>query len=89
VEEKKQLKAAIQAISLGRFQKLQREINKLKKDVKKAPLKAVELLDAVLTIVNRYPIQNDDLEDRPMVTIKSFDKLKPEIIISQSFDHKD
>lgn len=88
-EEKKQLKAAIQAISLGRFQKLQREINKLKKDVKKAPLKAVELLDAVLTIVNRYPIQNDDLEDRPMVTIKSFDKLKPEIIISQSFDHKD
>jgi superfamily II DNA/RNA helicase/HKD family nuclease len=86
-EEKKQLKAAKQAISLGRFQKLQREINKLKKDVKKAPLKPVELLDAMLTIINRYPIQNEDLEDRPLVTIKSFDKLKPEIIISQSFDH--
>ncbi len=87
-EEKNLIKAAKQAVKLGKFQKLQREVNKLKKNAKVAPLKATELLDALLKIINQYPVlQNASLDQRPAITIKSFEKLKPEIIISESFTH--
>jgi hypothetical protein len=49
-------------------------------------MKAVELLDAILKIIDKYPIEHTDNGDtRPTVTIKSFEKFKPEIIISESF----
>jgi superfamily II DNA/RNA helicase len=84
--EKEKIKAAKQAIKLGKFQKLQRDVNTLKKNVKKTPMKAVELLDAIIKIIDIYPIEiSDNGEARPTVTIKSFDKFKPEIIISESF----
>lgn len=87
-EEKKLIKAAKQAVKLGKFQKLQRDVNKLKRNSKKAPLNATDLMDALIKIINNYPVlQNDDLDQRPAVTIKSFEKLKPEIIISESFSH--
>lgn len=85
-EEKKLIKAAKQAIKLGKFQKLQRDVNKLKRDTKTTKLKAVDLLDAMIKIINLYPVQQaDTMEERPTVTVRSYEKLKPEIIISESF----
>jgi hypothetical protein len=84
--EKDKIKSAKQAIKLGKFQQLQRDVNNLKKNVKKTPLKPVELLDAILKIIDKYPIDRGDNGDtRPTVTIKSFEKFRPEIIISESF----
>lgn len=87
--EKDRIKATKVAIKLGRFQQLQRDVNNLKKNVKKTPLKPVDLLDALLRIIDNYPIDTSDNGDaRPTVTIKSFEKFKPEIIISESFSFK-
>lgn len=83
--EKDKIKASKLAIKLGRFQQLQRDINNLKKNVKKTPLKPVDLLDALLRIIDKYPIDLENGDTRPTVTIKSFEKFKPEIIISESF----
>ena len=86
-EEKLKIKTAKQAIKIGKFQKLQREVNALKKNTKTTRISATQLLDALLDIINRYPIDiNDHTDNRPMVTIKSFDKYQPDIIISESFD---
>ena len=84
-EDKSMIRAAKNAVKLGKFQKLQRDINKLKKDAKSLGLKPVELLDALIDVITNYPIHNNALEDRPTVTIRSFEDLKPEIIISESF----
>jgi hypothetical protein len=84
--EKDKIKASKLAIKLGRFQQLQRDINNLKKNVKKTSIKPVDLLDAVLRIIDKYPIDHlENGDTRPTVTIKSFEKFKPEIIISESF----
>lgn len=86
IAEKEKIKAAKQAIKLGKFQQLQRDVNNLKRNVKKTPLKPVELLDALLRIIEKYPIdEKDNTDNRPTVTIKTFEKFKPEIIISESF----
>ena len=54
--------------------------------MKVTKLKAVDLLDAMIKIINQYPVLHlDGIEDRPTVTIRSYEKLKPEIIISESF----
>ncbi len=89
-EEKRLIRVAKQAIKLGKFQKLQREVNKLKRDTKVVKLNAVDLMDAALKIIKRYPVlQVENMEERPTVTIRSYEKLKPEIIISESFaQHK-
>ena len=84
--EKNLIKAAKNAIKLGKFQQLQRDVNNLKRNVKKTPLKPVDLLDVLLKIIEKYPIDTDENGDfRPTVTVKSFEKYKPEIIISESF----
>ncbi len=86
--EKDKIISAKKAIKLGKFQKLQREVNTLKRNVKKSPLKAVDLLDAMLNIIDKYPIDTkEDIEIEQEVTIKFFEKLKPEIIISESYSH--
>jgi len=86
--EKELLQNAKQAIRLGKFQQLQRDVNKLAKTVKTAPLKPSILLEEVIKILNRYPLQAVE-EDAihsltPIFNIKEF---KPEIIISESFDN--
>jgi len=87
-DEKLKIKAAKQAVKLGRLQKLQRDINALKRNVKKAPLPPVELLDALLKIINNYPLETADNSDvRPTVSVRSSNKLKPEIIISESYSY--
>ena len=85
-EDKRLIKAAKQAIKMGRFQKLQRDVNKLKKDAKGLRMKPLDLLDTMLEVIRKYPVmQSETDEENPLVSIRSFDKLKPEIIISESF----
>ena len=86
--EKQKIKAAKTAIKLAKFQKLQREVNALKRNAKKSKIKPVELLDAVIKIIDKYPIDtNDDETSTPIVTVKTFEKMKPEIIISESYSY--
>ena len=87
-EESNMIKATKQAVKLGRYQKLQRDINALQRNVKKTPIKPVELLDALLKIIAMYPIESTDNTDtRPTITIKSLHNLRPEIIISESYSY--
>jgi len=87
-DEIEKIKAAKQAIKLGKFQKLQREVNALKKNLKKTRIQPVEMLDALLRIIDKYPIEIEDTTDvRPTVTLKSYNNLKPEIIISESYQY--
>lgn len=88
-KEKELIKAAKQAIKAAKFQKLQREVNLLKKNAKTQKIKPVDLLDAMFKILNNYPLNQTEKQTiNPVVTVKSFKKYKPEIIISQSYSHK-
>ena len=87
-EEKELLLNAKQAIRLGKFQQLQRDVNKLAKAVKAAPLKHSLLLEEAIKILQKYPLQS--VEDETSVTLKplfNLKEFKPEIIISESFDN--
>jgi superfamily II DNA/RNA helicase len=86
--EKEKIKAAKMAVKNAKFQKLQREINALKKNAKKEKIKPVDLLDAVIRIIDKYPIDNTESNAAsPIITVKSFEKMKPEIIISESYSY--
>ena len=87
--EKQKIQAAKQAIKQAKFQKLQREVNALKRNAKKQKIKPVDLLDAVMRIIEKYPLNDKEEQiSNPVVTVKSFKKFKPEIIISQSYSHQ-
>lgn len=87
-EEKQKIKAAKVAVKNAKFQKLQREINALKKNAKKDKIKPVDLLDAIIRIIDKYPIDATESNSAsPIVTVKSFEKMKPEIIISESYSY--
>lgn len=87
-QEKVLLQNAKTAIRLGRFQHLQRDINKLAKAVKAAPLKPSILLEEAMKILNKYPlvaVEDDSVATvQPIFNLKEF---KPEIIISESFNN--
>jgi superfamily II DNA/RNA helicase len=86
--EKQKIQAAKQAIKQAKFQKLQREVNALKKNAKIQKIKPVDLLDALMRIIDKYPLyENDSQISTPLVTVKSYSKYKPEIIISQSYSY--
>lgn len=84
--EKDLLIIAKQAIRLGKFQNLQREINKLAKTIKKSPLKPSILLEETIKVLNKFPLSTEDEDStnvmQPIFQTKGF---KPEIIISESF----
>jgi len=85
-DEKNQIIAAKQAVKMKKFQKLQREVNALKRNAKKNKIKAVDLLDTMINLISKYPLDseiNDEIS--PVVLVKSFEKLNPEIIISESY----
>ncbi|MBT3871484.1 MAG: helicase [Flavobacteriaceae bacterium] len=85
-EEVKKIKSAKFALKLGRFQKLQRSINKLKKSLKNDVLTPTASLDALIGIIDKYPLNIDgDNDINPAVTIKQYEEIKPAIIISESF----
>jgi superfamily II DNA/RNA helicase/HKD family nuclease len=75
---------AKEAIRKGKFQNLQRDVNKLQKAVKKSPLKPVIILERIMAILKSYPLKHEeDIVEKVAVVIpKSFN---PEIIISESF----
>ncbi|MDP3442815.1 MAG: helicase, partial [Ignavibacteria bacterium] len=87
-EEKELLMNAKAAIRLGKFQHLQRDINKLVKAVKASPLKPSVLLEEIMKTLRKYPLQAVEEDDSPLMKpIFNLKEFKPEIIISESFDN--
>jgi len=85
-EEIQKINSAKRAIKLGRFQKLQRAINRLKKSLKTDILTPTATLDSLLSIIDKYPLDlENDNDISPTVSIKRYEEIKPEIIISESF----
>ena len=78
---------AKEAIRKGRFQNLQRDINKLKRAVKKSPLKPVIILEKVIGILKSYPLKQEEEEIYQEVQIVKPKVLNPEIIITESFSN--
>jgi HKD family nuclease/superfamily II DNA or RNA helicase len=85
-EETQLIIIAKDAIRTGKFQNLQRDINKLKKAVAKSPLKPVIILERIIQILKSYPLKTEEEIDehidlRPVIS----KVLNPEIIITESF----
>ena len=88
-EELTLIEKAKRAISTGKFQQLQRDINKLQSATKKAPVKIVVLLEQLMKIITSYPLEHIDLNTHDIQgvnPIKATKDLVPEIIISESFN---
>jgi len=85
--DKELITQAKEAIRKGKFQNLQRDINKLQKAVKKTPLKPVLLLEKVIAILKNYPLQSELEEPTADIVLKPISVFTPEIIISESFNN--
>lgn len=87
-EEVSLIKKAKCAITTGKFQQLQRDINKLQNATKKNPVKLVILIEQLIKIITSYPLEHIESEYTRTQQIKSEKRIKeeiPEIIISESF----
>ena len=83
------IEKAKRAISTGKFQQLQRDINKLQNAAKKAPVKTVVLLERLMKIITSYPLEHVELNNFEAQAISKeryVKELIPEIIISESFN---
>ena len=88
-KESELIHKAKRAITTGKFQQLQRDVNKLKSSTKKAPVKPAVLLEKLITIITSYPLDMIDLNDKKSFTINNAinnKEINPEIIISESFN---
>ena len=88
-EEVDWIEKAKRAISTGKFQQLQRDINKLQSAVKKTPVKTVVLLERLMKIITSYPLEHiglNNFEDQAISKERYVKELIPEIIISESFN---
>ncbi|MBA4852003.1 helicase-related protein [Emticicia sp. BO119] len=87
-EEKELINLAKKAISKGRFQNLQRDINKLKKNISSIKLKPAIILEKLIVILKSYPLKQEALETVQLETelISIPTNQEPEIIISESFN---
>ena len=88
-EEVDWIEKAKRAISTGKFQQLQRDINKLQSAVKKAPVKTVVLLERLMKIITSYPLEHvglNNFEDQAISKERYVKELILEIIISESFN---
>ena len=76
------------AITTGKFQQLQRDINKLRTATKKTPVKPVVLLEQLIKIISAYPLEHiqDNTGDKYTQQGKITDEFTPEIIISESIN---
>ncbi|MCL2417299.1 MAG: phospholipase D-like domain-containing protein [Bacteroidales bacterium] len=83
-DEQELLRLAKEAIGLGKYQNLPKEIYKLQKNLKKASMPAVKQLEAVIKIIKNYPLQNSEEKEEPETT-KEIKDFTPKIIISESF----
>ncbi len=86
-EESTKIDAAVQAVKLGRFQPLVRDINKLHKSIKTGTLTPTVVMEALVSILDKYPLDSGaDETIVPTATIRRFENIKPKIIISESFN---
>ena len=89
-EERDLILKAKRAITTGKFQQLQRDVNKLKTSVKKTPIKPSALLEKLIYIISDYPLDAVQLNDsstdnKGVVQVKK--EINPEIIISESYNY--
>ncbi len=88
-QERTLIEQAKRAISTGKFQQLQRDVNKLKTATKKTPIKPVVLLEKLIQIISAYPLEHIALTPNKQYAtdkIKYNQEQLPEIIISESFN---
>ncbi len=85
-EEKVTINFAKDAIRRGRFQNLQRDVNKLQKSQSKVKVQAAVLLESLLKILNSYPLNEPEelVTSAPTVPVLVA-PIEPAIIISESF----
>jgi superfamily II DNA/RNA helicase len=86
IEEKELLLNAKEAIQLGKFQQLQRDINNFARTEKKNFVKPDVLLERLLKVIQKYPLQTElnDIKPDDVSLIKN--EFQPRIIISESFN---
>lgn len=86
--EKDLINKAKRAITTGRFQNLQRDVNKMKNATKKTPIKPVVLLEQIVKIISAYPLDyvKGETGDKQVDMFKLSKDFMPEIIISESFN---
>ncbi|MEA2012899.1 MAG: DEAD/DEAH box helicase [Verrucomicrobiota bacterium] len=80
------LNLTMDAIAIGKFQKLPKKLNKLNKAVKKTPMNPDIVLNKALEIISEYPLnvyQAFSLRNNRQYACATLSK--PEIIISESF----
>lgn len=82
-EESAFIQKAKQAITTGRFQQLQRDVNKLQKATKSTPVAPAVLLERLMEIISAYPLEH--IGKRVVETKTDKKEQMPEIIISESF----
>lgn len=87
-QELELINKAKRAITTGKFQQLQRDINKLKTATKKTPVKPVVLLEQLIKIISAYPLEHvqGGNVDKQVDVLKVSKDFMPEIIISESFN---
>ena len=86
-QEKELIYKAKLAITTGRFQQLQRDINKLQSSTKNVAIKPVLLLERLIGIITQYPLGSIGLNSNKSTKMtKSGKEYSPEIIISESFN---
>ena len=87
-EERDLIGKAKRAITTGKFQQLQRDVNKLRNATKKTPINPVVLLEQLMKIITVYPLESVKMYDniQQTVNVKQKKELHPEIIISESFN---
>ena len=79
---------AKRAITTGRFQNLQRDVNKMQSATKKTPIKPVIMLEQIIKLISEYPLEHisDMRSEKQTDKIKIQNNIMPEIIISESFN---
>jgi hypothetical protein len=85
-ETSDRLQLAMEAIAIGKFQKLPKMLNKLSRAVKKSQLNPDIVLNKALEIINEYPLVSDTTQTSEQLPITILQK--PEIILSESFIEK-
>jgi hypothetical protein len=87
-QELELISKAKRAITTGKFQQLQRDINKLKTATKKTPIKPTILLEQLIKIIQAYPLEHisNGVVDKQVERLNLSNDFKPEIIISESFN---
>lgn len=86
--EKELINKAKRAITTGRFQNLQRDVNKMRNATKKTPIKPVVMLEQIIKLISEYPLEHisDISSEKQTDKIKIQNNVMPEIIISESFN---